>query len=108
MLSEEKRMMKNEQLGALMEIANGIMSTEDLHSLVTLDFYNKELKSKVMIGATEDEIVIIASSLVEVAISLLDRVPENKMQLFCFQNPEQALNLLKNGRSIQQLVVGRK
>lgn len=108
MLSEEKRMMKNEQLGTLMEIANDIMSTEDLHSLVTLDFYNKELKSKVMIGATEDEIVIIASSLVEVAISLLDRVPENKMQLFCFQNPEQALNLLKNGRSIQQLVVGRK
>lgn len=108
MLSEEKRMMKNEQLGTLMEIANDIMSTEDLHSLVTLDFYNKELKSKVMIGATEDEIVIIASSLVEVAVSLLDRVPENKMQLFCFQNPEQALNLLKNGRSIQQLVVGRK
>lgn len=108
MLSEEKRMMKNEQLGTLMEIANGIMTSEDLHSLVTVDFFDNKLSSKVVIGAKEDEIVLIANSLVEVAINLLDRVPENKMQLFCFQNPEQALNLLKNGRSIQQLVVGRK
>lgn len=107
MTDTNKQMIKNEQLGTLMEIANGIMESEELHSLVTIDMLENKVQASVLAEVREDTAVMLVKVLLDVGDKMLDAIPADKIQLFGLEFPEKSLDILQTNQRIQRKIMGK-